>query len=419
MNGKNNTRSVGSFSIKRRSKIRLHDKASILRSKTNKCHCTKRSYFTVGGRKIVTKRCNRTCLSSRNGNRFLLNIFCSSKENRRLETNHKSKTSEQVSKEIAFQNGLSKQGHKSSTTRRLGNFNRSVRCLSAYTNTCEIQKVSPLLDTGKSLPVHLSLFRSNASPEDFYKGSVGNCSTPEIAKCPSSSISRRLVHNKSVKKLASVRQRESAQSTCQTRSYDRVRKISSSSKSKSNLHRGSFSDGQRNCMSNIRKNSENRTSNFSRNSTTNSTQYPSSSGANGVLHRTDTKCSVIHEADTTSFTALLETCNRRTSSKSSSNTTPVRSSKMVEKQRKSVTREAILPRSQLKNSDNRCLQARLRRSPRKSHLSGYMVQRRAKVAHKSPGTESSSFVTPEISASLKGSHCISSIRLLTQRLFNT
>ena len=137
-------------------------------------------------------------------------------------------------------------------------------------------------------------------------------------------------------------------------------------------------------MSNIRKNSENRTSNFSCNSRTNSTQFSSSSGSNGFLHRTDTKCSVIHETDTTSPTAFLETCNRRTSSKSSNNTTPVRLFKMVEKQRKSVAREAILPRSQLKNSNNRCLQARLRRSPRKSHLSGYMVQRRAKVAHKSP-----------------------------------
>ena len=185
--GKNNTRSVGSFSIKRRSQIRLHDKASILGSKTNKCHCTKRSYFTVGGRKIVTKRCNRTCPSSRNENRFIINILCSSKENKRLETNHKSKTSEQVSKETAFQNELSKQGYKSSKKRRLGNFNRSGRCLSAYTNTYEIQKVSPILHTRKSLPVHLSFFRSNASPEDFYKGSVGNCSTPEIAKCPSSS----------------------------------------------------------------------------------------------------------------------------------------------------------------------------------------------------------------------------------------
>ena len=46
--------------------------------------------------------------------------FCSPKENSRLETNYKSKTSEQVSRKTIFQDGLSKQSHKPGTTRRLG-----------------------------------------------------------------------------------------------------------------------------------------------------------------------------------------------------------------------------------------------------------------------------------------------------------
>ena len=408
--GENNTRSVDSLSLKRRSQVRFYDKTSILRSKTYECQCTKGSHFTVGGRKIITKRCNRTCASSRNGNRFLLNIFRSPKENRRLEANHKSKTSEQVSKETAFQDGLSKQSHKSSTTRRLGNISRSSRCLPTHTNSYKVQKISPLLRTGKSIPIYVPLFRSHLGSKSFYQDGVSNCSTPQIAKCPSSRISGRLVRNKSVEKIATARQRKSAQSSCQTRSCDQARKISFSPKSKSNLYRGSFSVGQRNSMPNIRENSENRKSNSSCNSRTDSLHFSPSSGFNGFMHRTGSQCEVIHETNTASSPALLEACNRRTSSKSSNNPVSVGSFEMVGKQRKSIEREAILPRSQFKNFDNRCLQARLRRSPRKSHLSGHLVQRRTEDAHKSSGIESRSLVVPEISSTLKRSLCSSSVR---------
>ena len=163
-----------------------------------------------------------------------------------------------------------------------------------------------------------------------------------------------------------------------------------------------FSVGQRNCLSNIRQNSENRTRNFSDNPGTNSTQFPSPSGFNGFMHRADSECSVIYETDTTPSSAVLETSYKGSPSKSPNNSTSVGSLEMVAKSRESVESETILPRSKFKNSYYRCLQARVRRSPRKSHLSGYVVQRRTKVTHKSSGTESSSFVTPEISAHLKG-----------------
>ena len=405
--GKNNTRSMGSFSVKRRSQTGIYSKTSFYRNSANKCQCSKRSYFTVGGRKIVAKGAIEPVPPGEMKTGFYSTFFCSPKENGRFETNHKSETSEQVSKETAFQNGLSKQSHKPSTTRRLGNFNRSGRCLSTYTHPCKIQKIPTFLYTRKSLPIHQSLFRSNSSTKDIYEDSVGNCGTFKTAKCPSSSISRRLVFNKPVEKVTTDRQRESTQSSCQTRSYDQVGKISISSKSKSNIHRGSFSVGQRNCLSNIRKNSENRTSNFSDNPGTNSTQFPSPSGFNGFMHRADPECSVIYETDTTPSSAFLETSNKGSPSKSPNNSTSVGSLEMVAKSRE---RETILPRSQFKISYYRCLQARVRRSTRKSHLSGDVVQRRTKVTHKPSGTQSSSFVTPEISASLKRSQGTSSVR---------
>ena len=406
---KNNTRSVDSVGLKR-SKIRFHDKTSIFGSTTNKCQCSKRIHFIVGGRKIVTKGCNRTCAASGNANRFLLHIFRSPKDNERLKTDHKFKTSEQVSKEAALQNGLSEQGHKLSTTRRLGNFDRFGRCLSTHSNSCEIQKVSTLLHKRKSVPIHMSLLRSNTSTKDIYQNSDSNCSTFETAKCPTSSLSRRLVHNKSVEEVASVRQRKSAQSSCQTRSYDQARKISTSPKSKSSVHRGSISVGQGNRMSNIRENSENSASNIAGDTVINSSQFSSSSGLNGFMHRAYSKCSVIHETDTTPSFAFLETCNKRYAGKSTNNAAFIRPHEVVEKQRKSVTREAILPRGKFENSDNRCLQARLWRSPRKSHLSGHLVKRRQKVAYKPSRTENGSLVSTEISVSPERSLCSSTVR---------
>ena len=85
------------------------------------------------------------------------------------------------------------------------------------------------------------------------------------------------------------------------------------------------------------------------------------------------------------------------------NPVSVRSFVMVGKQRKSFAREVILPRSQFKKFDNRCFLARLRGSPRKSQLSGHLVQRRTDDAHKSSGIESRSLVFLEISSIFKRS----------------
>ena len=84
-------------------------------------------------------------------------------------------------------------------------------------------------------------------------------------------------------------------------------------------------------MPNIRENSENRKSISSCNSRNNSTHVSSSSGFNGLVHRTGLQRAVIHETDTVSSPAFLVTFNRRTSSKSSNNPVSVRSFEMVGK----------------------------------------------------------------------------------------
>ena len=211
----------------------------------------------------------------------------------------------------------------------VGNISRSSRCLPTYTDSYKVQNFFLLLRIGKSILIHMSLFWPHLGSKRFYQNGVSNCSTPQIAKCPSSCISGLLVLNKSVEKIATARQRKSAQSPCQTRSCYQARNISLSPKSKSNLYRGSFSVGQRNSMHNIRENSENRKSNYFCNSRTNSIHFSPSFGFNGLMHRTGSQCAVIHETDTASSPALLEACNRRTLSKRSNNPVSVRSFEMV------------------------------------------------------------------------------------------
>ena len=72
------------------------------------------------------------------------------------------------------------------------------------------QKMSTFMHTGKSLPIHQSLFRSNSSTMEIYEDCVGNCGILKTAKCPSSCIhvSERLIPNIPVKKVVTDRQRK-------------------------------------------------------------------------------------------------------------------------------------------------------------------------------------------------------------------
>ena len=139
--GKNNTRSVFSFSPNRRSRVRFYDKPPIL-----------------------------------------FQHFCCPKENRRLETNYKSKTSEQISKETAFQDGLSKQSQKSGTTRRFGNFSGFSRCLPTYINLNKATKFLRFCIQEKPFKFTFICFGTTYAPRVFTKNGVVNYSTPQIAK---------------------------------------------------------------------------------------------------------------------------------------------------------------------------------------------------------------------------------------------
>ena len=70
-----NRRSMGNFNHQGRFKTEFSRNSSFLCVKENSCKCPKSIYFTTGGRKIIRKRCHRTCPFSKQSKRFLLHIF--------------------------------------------------------------------------------------------------------------------------------------------------------------------------------------------------------------------------------------------------------------------------------------------------------------------------------------------------------
>ena len=88
------------------------------------------------------------------------------------------------------------------------------------------------------LAIHVPMFRSQNSPSGVHKSVVSGGSTPQTAERAFGSLSRRLVSSKSIEEYANSRQKESAQSTCGSRFYDKSKEIRTATKSVSVLHRG-------------------------------------------------------------------------------------------------------------------------------------------------------------------------------------
>ena len=83
------------------------------------------------------------------------------------------------------------------------------------------QKISSLLHSGESMAIHVPMFRSHNSPLGVHKSGVSGGSTPQNAERAFGSLSRRLVSSKSIEEYANSRQKESAQSSCGSRFYDK------------------------------------------------------------------------------------------------------------------------------------------------------------------------------------------------------
>ncbi|MCW4309287.1 MAG: tyrosine-type recombinase/integrase [Candidatus Thiodiazotropha endolucinida] len=127
------------------------------------------------------------------------------------------------------------------------------------------------------------------------------------------------------------------------------------------------------------------------------------------MHRGDTECSVVHEANSAPFVAFLETSYQRSPSQNTSEQTLNEPSDLVAEPRQFADREIILSNTQHKSCDNRCIKKGLRGSFREPNLPRFLVRNRKKITHKSPRAESSAFDHSEILAPFKRPQCTSAI----------
>lgn len=408
--GNDNRRSLGFVNNKRRSETRFHYKTSLYRGETDKCDCPKFRYFTSGGKCIIRKRCNRTCTSKQYSERFLLNIFSGSKKVRRFTAGNKFAASQQVSQETAFQNGLLKHSFETCSARRLGDFSRFEGCLFAYPNVSSSQKVPTVLHSGQSLPVQLPLFWPNGSAKGVHEIGNSNSSLSQDAKCSSGSVFGRLVCSESNKKDADVRQREIARSSSETRVHSQSGEILVSTKSVSDLHRGSFSFRQRSCLPNSGENFKDQTGHSGSKERNDSSQLSSAFRSDGIMHRTSPKCSTIHEANSAPSASFLETSNHGPSGQSSSQLSFTKPLKVVAESKEFKSRQKVLPRAKLKNYNDRCFNARLWGSFGRSNFSRHLVRAGKDITHKFSGVKGCSFNGKEFFATAYRPQCSDQIR---------
>ena len=224
---------------------------------------------------------------------FLFNIFSCAKKVRRTKAGYKFETPQQVSTETKFQNGLFKQSPECSSERRLGNFNRFERRSITYSASCSSQKVSSLLHSRESVPIHMSLFRSLPCAKKFHKDSDCHSSLPQNAEPEISCLSGRLVSSKPDQTVTYRGQNQNNQSLLQTRSLDQSIEIGSSTQSEHNLHRSIFPFRKGLSVFNSRENSKNTPSNSAPKTGTNSSKFSTSFRPYGFMHRDSASCFVI------------------------------------------------------------------------------------------------------------------------------
>ncbi|CAC5413675.1 unnamed protein product [Mytilus coruscus] len=125
--------------------------------------------------------------------------------------------------------------------RRLGNFSRPERCIFPYTNSQSTQKVSKILCQQSVLPISGAVLRSNISTSNIHQSVFSGGSSITSPKYSSSSLSRRLVFDKSGQTIADFRSRENAQSPNKIRVCSKSRKVKPHSNTINNIHRAVFS----------------------------------------------------------------------------------------------------------------------------------------------------------------------------------
>ncbi|CAC5368279.1 unnamed protein product [Mytilus coruscus] len=230
-----------------------------------------------------------------------------------------------------FQDGFTNQSLEYSKTRRLGHNARPKRCLSTCPNVSKSLPISKILPSKSSISIQSSVLRSNICSSSLYKNSVRSGSLLENEKYKISSISGRLVNNKSTKSTSMPRSSRMSQSLGIARVHSEQGKVQTSSESEIDLFRGIFRPGKRVNIPNTGTNRQVESSHSKNNerNQSDSFRFSSSSGDNGLMYRTNSKCSFVHETNSAPSSLFLETSMSRVQNISPSDTTSQISSNLV------------------------------------------------------------------------------------------
>lgn len=286
---------------------RICSKTSFSRYQRNKGTFASRKTYKTRNRFSFGKKCCRNCSKSSMSNRFLQHVIFSSKEKWRNETCDKSKTSEQLSQEAAFQNGHHEKSDKPSGKRRLEFQSRSKRCLLPHKDIQKAQKISSVSVSQCNISISSPVLRANFGSKSLYKSSGSSAGSFKKTEHTASRVSRRLVRAEPNTQESFTRQSVQSKSPLSTRIHDKQRQIKSRTYSKSTLHRRSIQSQTRPGLSLFRENTGIKNQSVSNASRSDNSQRLSDFvGHDCILSRSDTKCKVVHASNPTTSVTKLE-----------------------------------------------------------------------------------------------------------------
>ena len=400
---------MGNFNCGNGLQTGISPKTVIHGDKENSSVQTKYRYFYGRNRieSLFEKKCNRESSISRNSTRFLQHLISSSQEKREIENDNKFKTIEQSLEKDSFQNGHNGKSDQSSETKRLGDFTRSFRRVSSCATVCRPQKIHEVLYSKPMFSVENSMFRSNVCTEGVHKISNSSGSSSQSTKHSNSGLSGRLADSQSKRKPTSERSSEMLKSSSFSGVYNKQREIQFDTQSTVDLSRGIISFRQGASVSNCGENRQ--TPNVDSENVRRrdcSSRLFENFRDDGIMCRTDTKCSSTHETNTTSSVKFLESHDQRHEYKCSIYSTSEIPFNMVVRFSEHAERPIFSIASQHYYPHNRCFEKRVWGSPWESFIPRGVVSSTETLAHQLLRNEGSSLISQTFSGSSEEQMCI-------------
>lgn len=398
---------MGNFNYRNGLQTGISAETSISGFEENKSVSRKFTCFSKRNRFFKGKKCYRESTLSTMSRRFLQYLIPSSEEKWEVENGNKFETIKCFSEKDTFQDGHNVKSNKSIKTRRLGNFSRSFRCISPCSNFSKSQTVHEILSSKSVLPVESHVFWSNMCSKNFYKTSNCSGSLSQSSEHQISRVFGRLDDSESRQKSVVERSTELPQSFSFSGFHNKQRKIQFDTQSESNLFGRVVSVGQGSGIPNFGENaktsrvdSENVFAEF------NCVRFPTHSRGNGVMCGVNSKCSITHETNTTTFTKFLEADMQRYVSKGSIYTTSEIASFMVEKFSEHAERPIFSVSNKFCYGHDRCFKKRFWGLHWESDFSGRMECFSKTAAYQLSRNEGSIFDNKAFSETTEGQVCV-------------